>query len=126
MTQCQCKAGFFSLRDCENMAIGQCVECARWICGVHSASEVVIQTCRDCKARRDQANGTTGDSGTYDDGWAHSYRERYYGAGYTPIYSGSHRRHYDDQDAQGFVARDGEAGEMEDGTDDPQAGFGDS
>jgi len=123
MTQCECKAGFFSLRDCENMALTQCVECARWICALHSAPEAVMSTCRDCQARRDQGTGTTGDRDTYDDGWAHSYRERYYGSGYTPMYSGSHHHHYDNQDAQSFAPRDGE---MEDGSDDPQAGFGDS
>jgi hypothetical protein len=121
VTQCQCKAGFFALRDCGNMAMGQCVECTRWICPLHSAPDSVMSTCRDCKARRDQASGTTGGGDTYDDHWAHSYRDRYYGSGYAPVHSGS-LHHYDNQDAQSFVERDGE---IED-SDDPQAGFGDS
>jgi hypothetical protein len=88
-----------------------------------------MQTCRDCKARRDQSGDNTGTTGTrdadrYDDDWAYSYRDRYYGAGYVPAYSGSHRHpSYDNQDARSFVDR---GGEMEDGSDDPQAGFGDS
>jgi hypothetical protein len=124
MTSCQCKAGFFALRDCENLAIGQCAVCGRFICGLHSAPDSVMTTCRDCRARQAQEpSGTTGDSETYDDRWAYSYRDRYYGAGYSPPYAGSHHRHrYDNQDAQSFVGREGE---FED-DDDPQAGFGDS
>lgn len=126
MSQCQCKAGFFALRACENMAMGQCRVCGRFICMLHSAPESVMQMCRDCKAREAQqpeSGTTTGDtSERYGDAWAHSYRDRYYGAGYRPMYSGSHHNHYDRQDAQSFV---GNEGEIED-DDDPQAGFGDS
>jgi hypothetical protein len=125
MTSCQCKAGFFALRDCENMALGQCAVCARFICALHTAPDSVMTTCRDCRARQAQEEpGATGEGETrYDDRWAYSYRDRYYGSGYTPPYAGSHsRRHYDNQDAQSFAQREGEF----DDDDDPQAGFGDS
>lgn len=82
-----------------------------------------MQVCRDCKAKEAQQpqSGTTGDE-SYDDDWAYSYRDRYYGAGYRPLYSSSHHHHYDRQDAQSFVGNEGEI----DDDDDPQAGFGDS
>jgi hypothetical protein len=56
--------------------------------------------------------------------WAYSYRHRYYSGGYSPVYTGHHYHHYyDDYDTRSFDKREGE---VDDGSDNPSAGFGDS
>lgn len=129
MIPCQCKVGFFSLRDCRKTGLTQCTVCKRMICSEHCAE--AAQQCRDCWARQAQESTDSphlptrsDERGQYDDDWAYSYRQRYYDSGYSPIYWGtSHRSHYDSHDARSFVA---DSGELDDGSDDPATGFGDS
>jgi len=121
MSQCQSKRGFFSLRDCSQPAIAQCATCQRAMCHEHSSVESKFTQCRDCWARAQQTDSGDGD---YGDGWAYNYRHRYYSSGYSPIYTGHHYHHYyDDYDTRSFDKREGE---IDDGSDNPSAGFGDS
>lgn len=122
MNRCQCKSGFFALRDCEWNALTQCAVCRRMICAQHTAKDSSPEQCLDCWGRSAQnAKTTTRDrSDSYDDDWAYGYRHHYYSAGYAPLTH--HGRHYDANDARSFTA---EERELSDG-DDPRAGFGDS
>ena len=125
MMPCECKSGFFSLRDCGEPALGQCSACSRTMCREHAAIESQLSQCRDCWARQAQANATKDSNRreVYDDDWAYSYRHRYYAAGYAPVYTGHHYHHYyDDYDTRSFDQAD--ASEIDDG--DIRAGFGDS
>ena len=124
MNDCQCKSGFFALRDCGQPAVAQCEACSRAMCHTHAAVESRFTQCRDCWAKANQSADPTQRAGTYDDDWAQSYRSRYYAAGYAPIYTGTHYHHYYDQyDTRSFRQQ---AGQIEDGSDDARAGFGDS
>jgi hypothetical protein len=122
---CECKSGFFALRDCGQPALGQCQSCSRAMCHAHASAESRFAECRDCWARRNQATDPdmTDRNRRYDDDWATSYRSRYYAAGYAPIYAGSHYHHYYDRyDTRAFAATDRDIGD----DDDVRAGFGDS
>lgn len=124
MNDCQCKSGFFALRDCGQPAVAQCATCSRAMCHTHAAVESRFTQCRDCWAKANQSADPAQRTGAYDDDWAQSYRSRYYAAGYAPIYTGTHYHHYYDQyDTRSFRQQ---AGEIEDGSDDARAGFGDS
>ena len=124
MNDCQCKSGFFALRDCGQPAVAQCEACSRAMCHAHAAVESRFTQCRDCWAKANQSADPAQRAGTYDDAWAQSYRSRYYAAGYAPIYTGTHyHRYYDQYDTRSFRQQ---AGEIEDGSDDARAGFGDS
>jgi len=128
MNDCQCKSGFFSLRDCGQPSLGVCSVCSRAMCHQHASAESTFTQCRDCWARANQQAVGTGQrppaaNRMYDDDWAYSYRNRYY-AGYAPIYTGTHYHHYYDQyDTRSFQAR---SGEYDDDSDNARAGFGDS
>jgi hypothetical protein len=126
MNDCQCKSGFFSLRDCGQPAVGQCSVCQRAMCQVHGAAESTFTQCRDCWARSEQeaGRGDINRNNAYNDDWAYSYRHRYYGAGYAPVYTGTHYHHYYDRyDARSFNERNGD---VDDGSENARAGFGDS
>jgi hypothetical protein len=119
MTGCQCKSGFFALRDCGQQAVTQCLSCQRMVCLEHAARESNLTQCMDCWARANQG----GSRSAYDDQWAYGYRHNYYSSGYAPLYYGSHHHHYYDQyDTRSFDQ--GNDGDFSDG--DPRAGFGDS
>ena len=136
MKDCQCKSGFFSLRDCGQPGLAVCSVCNRAMCHQHSAVESQFTQCRDCWARDNQqavggnAQRAVGSNArpvnrndVYDDDWAYSYRNRYY-AGYAPIYTGSHyHRYYDQYDTRSFSTR---SGDFDDDSDAARAGFGDS
>jgi hypothetical protein len=115
MSRCQCRAGFFALRDCDAAAVAECAVCRRLLCALHIAPGSEPTSCRDCWASQQQeAESETQED--YDDGWVYAYRSRHYG-------SALHARsEYDREDASSFVTEDGEL--EDDG--DPQAGFGDS
>jgi hypothetical protein len=126
MNDCQCKSGFFSLRDCGQPAVGMCSECKRAMCQQHGSATSTYTQCRDCWARNDQdTDGAQYDGNkAYNDNWAYSYRHRYYGNGYSPVYTGSHYNHYYDRyDARSFNER---SSDFDDGSDNARAGFGDS
>lgn len=120
MTGCQCKSGFFALRDCGEQAVTQCLTCQRMVCATHASLESNLTQCMDCHARANQGANRSG----YDDQWAYGYRHHYYSSGYAPLYYGSHHHHhyYDQYDTRSFDQ--GKDGDYRDG--DPQAGFGDS
>jgi len=126
MNRCQCKAGFFALRDCEWNALTQCAVCRRMICAQHTAKDSQPAQCLDCSARSAQTTkgARNADNDRYDDDWAYGYRHHYYSSGYTAVVvSSTHRHRYDPDDARSFAA---DERELDDGSDDPQAGFGDS
>ena len=122
MSGCQCKTGFFALRDCGEIVVGQCTECRRAMCARHSAPDSGLTMCLDCQARSRQ---NLPDRDTYDDQWAHEYRHRYYTLGYTPIYTG-HRSstYYDQYDTRSFD--NGRSARADFADEDSSAGFGDS
>lgn len=123
MTGCQCKSGFFSLRDCNQRVIAQCTVCGRGMCYEHAMQGSNFEQCRDCWARTDQAADPNSQH-QHDDNWAYGYRHNYYSSGYSPVYSGSHYHHYyDDYDTRSFHDRNRE---VDDDRDDARAGFGDS
>ena len=122
---CQCKSGFFSLRDCGQPALGQCTTCSRAMCRAHAAVETQLTQCRDCYARGVQNTQPQNRDGVYDDTWAGNYRHQYYGSGYAPIYTGTHyHRYYDTYDARSLGVRSGD--DWGNDSDNARAGFGDS
>mgnify|MGYP001074515885 CR=1 FL=1 len=130
MTGCECKSGFFSLRDCDGAPAGACSECGRTACTRHLSPASGFSQCLDCHARAAQqpgegearAQGATGEE-ALDDEWTYGARHRFYSSGYHPLYTGSHYdRYYDSYDTRSFDETD--TGETE--ADEPAAGFGDS
>ena len=131
MTGCECKSGFFSLRDCDGAPAGSCSACGRTVCTRHLSPASGFTQCLDCHARAaQQPEGQAGAQGAVaagdaplDDEWTYGARHRFYSSGYRPIYAGSHRdRYYDSYDTRSFDER--ETGETE--SEEPAAGFGDS
>lgn len=127
MTGCECKSGFFSLRDCEEPPSTSCAECGRMVCARHLSPASGFTRCLDCQARaaqaeQGQAPPPPGDP-ALDDEWTYGARHRYYSSGYHPLYTGSRYHHYyDTYDTRSFDETD--AGDVDAG--DGGAGFGDS
>jgi hypothetical protein len=101
-SQCQCKRGFFALRNCGQPASRQCITCQRFACADHLAPSKGYMECLDCAARAGEKKVAEPD--VYDDEWAYRYRHGYYRRGYAPIYWGHHDRYYDSYDARPFHA----------------------
>jgi hypothetical protein len=57
MTGCECKSGFFSLRDCDGAPSGSCSECGRTVCSRHLSPASAFSQCLDCRARSLQQPG---------------------------------------------------------------------
>lgn len=57
MTGCECKSGFFSLRDCDGAPAGSCSECGRTVCSRHLSPASAFSRCLDCHARAVQQPG---------------------------------------------------------------------
>jgi hypothetical protein len=57
MSGCECKSGFFSLRDCDGAPAGACSECGRTVCTRHLSPASGFTQCLDCHARSAQAPG---------------------------------------------------------------------
>ena len=133
MSGCECKSGFFSLRDCDGAPAGSCSACGRTVCTRHLSPASGFSQCLDCHARAAQqqegqqaAPGAVpaGDA-ALDDQWTYGARHRFYASGYAPIYAGSHyNRYYDSYDTRSFDETGAAESEVE--TDDGGAGFGDS
>ncbi len=124
MIGCECKSGFFSLRDCDGAPVAACSACGRQVCTRHLSPASGFTQCLDCWARSSQqpAEGQETDA-ALDDQWTYGYRHRYYGAGYHPLYAGSHYSHYyDDYDTRSFQESEAAGAEEDEG----RAGFGDS
>lgn len=54
MTGCECKSGFFSLRDCDGAPAGSCSACGRTVCTRHLSPASGFTQCLDCHARAAQ------------------------------------------------------------------------
>jgi hypothetical protein len=96
------KRGFFSLRDCGEMAVKNCALCGRPMCSAHLSPRSGFVNCLDCDAR--QSEQTALGQPTDDPNWTYRYRDRYYSsAGYAPIYAGTHYdSYYDRYDTRSF------------------------
>ena len=139
MSGCECKMGFFALRDCPEPVFNRCRSCRRAMCRRHSAPDDPQGQCLDCAARNDQGtddhNAKSRRNSSYsdardtddtrlDDRWVYAYRHRFYSSGYLPIYAGVHHStYYDRYDTRSF---DNLQVERDDFDDDGGAGFGDS
>jgi hypothetical protein len=145
MITCECKSGFFSLRDCDGVVASHCNTCQRGVCSRHISPASGFTQCLDCWARgaqeKDQSQQPVSDSDTgalapmnrppdavgddvsVTDEWTYGYRHRFYSSGYSPIYAGTHySTYYDTYDTRSFDEYD--AGDTE--TDDSGGSFGDS
>jgi len=142
METCRARRGFFSLRDCGEMAVRQCILCGRPMCSPHLSPQSGFTRCLDCEGRavekdvlatpgyrKDPAPPPPADQPLTDPVWPHRYRERYYSrTGYAPFYAGSyHDSYYDRYDTRSFdssMASSGPSSRMAD--DDAGTGTGDS
>ncbi|MBI2212880.1 MAG: hypothetical protein HYU52_04475 [Acidobacteria bacterium] len=137
MMGCECRGGFFALRDCDQPVATSCGTCGRGVCSRHLSPASGFTQCLDCWA---QGHGdeqqkvaddgsvpavdrSVADDAAYDDDWAYGYRHGFYRSGYAPIYFGSHSsRYYDTYDTRSF---DDDYGD-ESGFSEGDGGFGDS
>ena len=131
MTGCECKSGFFSLRDCDEPPTGSCSACGRQVCARHLSPVSGFTQCLDCHARTSQqpegspATANAQGDAPLDDEWTYGTRHRFYSSGYHPVYTGSHHSHYyDSYDTRSFD--EGGAGATEAESGEGGAGFGDS
>ncbi len=112
MEHCRAKRGFFSLRDCGEMAVKQCALCGRPVCSMHLSPQSGFTNCLDCEGRQSerqvlqnqQPQQTPADQPLDDPTWSYRTRDRYYSrSGYAPIYTGSHYdSYYDRYDTRSF------------------------
>ncbi len=126
MSGCECKGGFFTLRDCDGAPAGACSECGRTVCTRHLSPASGFTQCLDCHARAEQqpreGQAATGEE-ALDDEWTYGARHRYWSSGYGPVYTGSHHsRYYDGYDTRSFDT----TADADVETDEGGAGFGDS
>jgi hypothetical protein len=138
MMGCECKGGFFSLRDCDQPVASSCGTCGRGVCSRHLSPASGFTQCLDCWAQGHGEEGqqqvsddgsvapverTVGEDATLDDDWAFGYRHGFYRAGYAPIYAGTHStRYYDTYDTRSFD----DDYDSDTGYDESDGGFGDS
>jgi len=145
MEHCRAKRGFFSLRDCGEMAVKQCALCGRPVCSMHLSPRSGFTNCLDCDGRQaendalhqnqqqqpnQQQQQATPDQPLDDPGWTYRYRDRYYSrSGYAPVYMGSHYdSYYDRYDTRSFDSSMASSGPASRNWDDSagSAGIGDS
>jgi len=127
MTGCQCKSGFFTLRDCDEPPVKSCAACGRMICTRHTSPASGFTQCLDCwakegaKEEEDPDRMTAKDEeSALDDEWTYGTRSAFYAGGYRPLYAGHDT--FDDYDARSFDDTSGEDWDTGDGG----GGFGDS
>ena len=130
MDKCMARRGFFSLRDCDDLAAGSCQECGRSVCAIHLSPTSGGTQCLDCSARGTQQNedeNTVYHDDDYDSDWAFRTRHSYYTRhSYGPVYAGYDRSgYYDSYDTRSFDS-DMAASGADDFGDEGAAGFGDS
>lgn len=153
MSGCECKSGFFTLRDCDGAPAGACSACGRTACTRHLSPASGFTQCLDCHARASQRQGEeaqakapqsfaeyqrslaqppggrpgrvagAGEDAALDDEWTYGARHRFYSSGYHPVYTGSHYDRYYDSYDTRSFDDEG-GGEAE--ADEGGAGFGDS
>jgi len=127
MTGCQCKSGFFTLRDCEEPPVKSCDGCGRMMCTRHTSPASGFTQCLDCFAKGRQEGSEQDDELTaqesdvaLDDEWTYGTRAAFYSGGYRPIYAG--RDTFDDYDVRSFD----DTGVDDWDSGDGGGGFGDS
>jgi len=134
---CECKGGFFALRDCDQPVANTCATCNRGVCTRHLSPASGFTECLDCWARgHDEqaqqkpaddgsippAEKSVGEDATLDEDWAYGYRHRYYRSGYRPIYAGAFAgAYYSSYDTRSF-----DDDTTTDTGNDDDGGFGDS
>jgi hypothetical protein len=129
---CQCKRGFFALRDCGEPAASTCGTCHRRVCAPHLSPASGFTQCLDCAGRAEPSSESQSQSqsqaqeSTFDDDWVYGYRDRYYRGGYGPVYTGRDYHHYyDSYDTRSFDSGASDTPPDED-ADETATGFGDS
>jgi hypothetical protein len=142
MKGCECKGGFFALRDCDQPVANTCTRCSRGVCSRHLSPASGFTECLDCWARErdeEQAEQQPNDDGSMppprksvdegtslDEDWAYGYRHRYYRGGYRPLYVGTaagvYYSTYDTRSFDRHSTSDGDSGYDDSG----DGGFGDS
>ena len=129
MTGCECKSGFFTLRDCEEPPVKSCDGCGRMMCTRHTSPASGFMQCLDCFAKGrqeeqhedDEESLTASDTDVaLDDEWTYGTRAAFYAGGYRPLYGG--RSRFDDYDARSFD----DTGVDEWDSGEGGGGFGDS
>lgn len=113
MGKCAAKRGFFVLRDCHNLAMNNCNQCLRPVCGDHYLMRGNGLVCHDCNVRQQQFTDDErleliARDGAQNRLGFHAYRHSYYvdGDGYSPFYLGYYYdRYYDAYDARAFDKR---------------------
>ena len=137
MEHCRAKRGFFSLRDCGEMAVKQCALCGRPVCSMHLSPQSGFTNCLDCEGRQSerqalqptqQQQQASPDQPLTDPGWSYRYRNGYYSrSGYAPIYTGSHYdSYYDRYDTRSFDSSMASRGPSSSIDSDRSTGVGDS
>jgi len=122
LDMCSCKRGFFTLRDCTNMATGTCTSCSRRICAQHLAQTGL---CVECAARQDEDRALDEplDPAGNPIGTANRYRTRWYRtSGYSPVFWGTSDSYWTTNDYRYYD--EGSSGDYD--NDDDGGGFGDS
>ena len=111
MEHCRAKRGFFSLRDCGEMAVKQCALCGRPVCSMHLSPPSGFTNCLDCEGRASERQvldknqqQAPADQPLDDPTWSYRYRDRYYSrSGYAPVYTGRYYdSYYDRYDTRSF------------------------
>src|SRR5262249_42006395 len=110
MERCRAKRGFFSLRDCGEMAVKQCALCGRPVCSMHLSPQSGFTNCLDCEGRQSENQALQNqqqapqDQPLDDPTWSYRYRDRYYSrSGYAPVYTGRYYdSYYDRYDTRSF------------------------
>jgi len=124
MTRCQCKRGFFSLRDCDEPVSKTCEQCGRTVCARHLSAASGYTRCLDCQGREAPVRNRETD---YDDDWVYGYRNNYYRSGYGPIYTGRYYSdYYDTYDTRSFASRSDDRDDVEEVEERRATSFGDS
>ena len=139
MTGCECKGGFFALRDCDQPQAGSCTRCGRGVCSRHLSPASGFTECLDCWAQeregaaaQQQPNddgsmpaqqSTVAEDAPLDEDWAYGYRHRFYRGGYRPIYAGAAAgTYYSTYDTRSFDDDYSSGSDFDEG----DGGFGDS
>ena len=133
MKGCECKSGFFALRDCDQPVANACPRCHRGVCSHHLSPASGFTECLDCWAREHDEEAPQQPHNNkrmlppgatpLDEDWTYGYRHRYYRGGYRPIYAGiAAGAYYSTYDTRSFDDDDTSKSDY----DVSDSGFGDS
>lgn len=99
MNQCEFQRGFFTLHNCERLAVANCESCGRAACQQHLTAQSSARLCADCAEKQNQTAATN----DYGDDWVYSYRSRYYTGGYRPFSYNQHDYNSFDNQTDGIA-----------------------